>query len=305
MALYSVDSQMNISLARGYAVDIPVVVRRSDDTPYQMIPGMDTLTFTVKQTVVSPSLIQKVTDSPVVSLAFTDTTGLPYGTYLYDLVLTHTEAGDSWVDTILGPCRLLLTANDDQLMDEYRRLLTSEYKTRPKLTQWLLWLLSEGSSYRSALLEFLDSFDLEYAVGKQLDTIGRIVGVGRLLNFYPSGGESPLMDDDTYRIVIKARIAQNMWKGTQDELYEIWSVLFPDVKIQIHDRQDMTFDVVVAGAFTQLMQELIQHGYIVPKPEGVRANIQVVDMTGLPLFAYDSNTYLLSGYTSHWAAASQ
>ena len=81
MALFSVDSQMNINLARGYAVDIPVVVYRSDNTPYQMIPEMDTLTFTVKQTVSSPPLIQKVLDSPVVPLGF----GGHHGSAVWDV----------------------------------------------------------------------------------------------------------------------------------------------------------------------------------------------------------------------------
>lgn len=305
MALFSVDSQMNINLARGYAVDIPVVVYRSDNTPYQMIPEMDTLTFTVKQTVSSPPLIQKVLDSPVVPLELADTTALPYGTYLYDLVLTHTEAGDSWVETILGPRRFHLNANDDGLMEEYRKLLTSEYKTKPKLTSWLLWLLSEGVSYRSMFLEFLDAFYLDSAVGLQLDVIGKIVGVERLLSFYPSGGESPLMNDETYRMVIKSKIIQNTWKGTLDELYEAWAVLFPDVRyFQIQDLQDMTYNVVIMGAFTQLERELIANGYIIPKPEGVRINLlTITDTSGLPLFAYDMDTYLLSGYTSHWAEA--
>lgn len=305
MALFAVDNQMNISIARGYAVDIPVMVRRADNSPYQMIPGMDTLSFTVKQTVDSIPVLQKVSEDPNIPLLQTDTTALPYGTYWYDLVLTHTEAGDSWVETILGPCRFHINANDDGLMDEYRRLLTSEYKTKPKLTSWLLWLLSEGVSYRSMFLEFLDAFHLDSAVGKQLDSIGRIVGVGRLLNFYPSGGESPLLTDDVYRLVIKARIVQNFWKGTLPELYESWNVLFPNIRLQIQDLQDMTYNVVIMGNFSSLMRELINKGYIVPKPEGVRINLMTItDTTGRPLFAYDLDDLDFSGYTAHWATIS-
>ena len=152
----------------------------------------------------------------------------------------------------------------------------------------------------------MDAFILDTAVGAQLDAIGRIVGVNRLLNFYPVGGESPVMDDDTYRVVIKARIIQNYWKGNLDELYEAWTVLFPDVRLQIQDLQDMTYNVVIIGEFTSLMRELIVNGYIVPKPEGVRiALMTITDMTGRPLFAYDLDDLDYSGYTAHWATLAQ
>lgn len=300
--LFSVDENMNISMARGYPVDIPVQVRRASGADYTMIPG-DTLMFTVKNAPgAQTTLIQKVVSEPVIPLVAADTTALNYGTYFYDLVLT---GAGGWTETILGPCSFYLGGDDNELLDGYRRLLTSEYKTRPRLTSWLLWLLSEGLTYKNTVQEFLDAFNLDTAEGVQLDIIGRIVGVDRLLSFHPVSGDSPLMNDSTYRMVIKAKIIQNTWKGTLDELYEAWAVLFPEVRyFQIQDLQDMTYNVVIMGAFTPLERELIANGYIIPKPEGVRINLlTITDTSGLPLFAYDMDTYLLSGYTSHWAEA--
>lgn len=300
--LFSVDENMNISMARGYPVDIPVQVRRASGADYTMIPG-DTLMFTVKNAPgAQTTLIQKIVSEPVIPLVPADTTALNYGTYFYDLVLI---GGAGWTETILGPCSFYLGGDDNELLDGYRRLLTSEYKTRPRLTSWLLWLLSEGLTYKNTVQEFLDAFNLDTAEGVQLDIIGRIVGVDRLLSFHPVSGDSPLMNDSTYRMVIKAKIIQNTWKGTLDELYEAWAVLFPEVRyFQIQDLQDMTYNVVIMGAFTPLERELIANGYIIPKPEGVRINLlTITDTSGLPLFAYDMDTYLLSGYTSHWAEA--
>ena len=307
MALFRVDDDMNISILRGYAFDIPVEVRRADNSPYALLPGEDVLIFTVKQAYGAVvTLIQKTSTDPVIPLLASDTAALPYGVYIYDLVLKHTEGGSEWTDTIIGPRMFQVSGDDDESLDGYRRLLTSEYKTRPKLTAWLLWLMSDGMTYTVTLSEMLEAFDLDHAVGAQLDVIGRIIGVDRLLTFYPSGGESPLMDDDTYRLVIKARIVQNYWKGTLPELYEAWQVLFPDIILQIQDQQDMTFNVVIMGDFTNLMRELILNGYIVPKPEGVMINLMTItDTSGLPLFAYDLNTWQYSGYKSHWATLSQ
>lgn len=189
---------------------------------------------------------------------------------------------------------------DAAVIDSYRRLLTSQYKTRPKLTAWLKVLLEHGLEYYSTLEEFLNAWDLDDAVGAQLDVIGRIVGVDRLLTFNPADGSDPLMDDDTYRIVIKAKIIKNYWKGTLPELYEAWNVLFPNFTIQIQDGMDMTFTVVIMGDFTLLEQELIAKGYIVPKPEGVFINYTILP-PGTPLFAYDIDDQYYSGYTSRWA----
>lgn len=126
---------------------------------------------------------------------------------------------------------------------------------------------------------------------------------------YPSGFppeemlDGNLLDDDAFRLMIKARIIQNTWKGTLPELYELWNSLFPNSKVmQIQDLQDMSYNIAMQGDYTQLERELILHGYIIPKPEGVRINLLTfVDTDGLPLFSYDYNNMTYSGYGSYWA----
>lgn len=111
-----------------------------------------------------------------------------------------------------------------------------------------------------------------------------------------------LLDDEVFRLMIKARIIQNAWKGTIGELYALWSaVMGPDKKLSIEDLQDMSYNIVLQGDYSQLEQELIIHAYVIPKPEGVRINmLTFVSTDGLPLFSYDYNTMRYSGYGSHW-----
>ena len=132
----------------------------------------------------------------------------------------------------------------------------------------------------------------------------KLDGVDYLSGFPPEemqGGN--LLDDDVFRLMIKARIIQNTWKGTLSELYALWQSVFPASKVmQIQDLQDMSYNIVMQGDYTQLERELILHGYIIPKPEGVRINLLTfVDVDGLPLFSYDYNTMTYSGYDSYWA----
>ena len=297
--LFEIDDSMNISIARGYGVTFPVGIRNADMTEYEMLPD-DVLTFTVRNSINSQTNIFQITSSEKsITLSSSVTANVNYGVYKYDITLNH----NGWVETIVTCRNFTIGGDDNQLIDTYRKLLTSEYRHSPKLINWLLWLLNEGTTYTNFIQMFVEAFDLDVAVGLQLDAIGRLVGVRRLLDFVPSGGESPLLDDETYRFLIKATIIKNTWKGKLEDLYSAWRVLYPESKLfQIQDLQDMTFNVIIAGDFTSLQKELISKGYIIPKPEGVRINLMTItDTSGFPLFSYDLDTLYYSGYNSHWA----
>lgn len=297
--LFEIDDIGNINIARGYGVTFPVGIRNADTSDYNMLPT-DVLTFTVRNSINSQTNIFQVTSNEKnITLPSSATANVNYGVYKYDITLNH----NGWVETIVTPKNFTIGGDDNALIDSYRKLLTSEYRHSPNLTNWLLWLLNAGTTYTTFIQMFVKAFDLDVAVGVQLDTIGRLVGVKRLLEFVPSGGESPLLDDDTYRFLIKATIIKNTWKGKLEDLYSAWGVLYPETKMfQIQDLQDMTFNVIIAGDFSSLQKELISKGYIIPKPEGVRINLMTItDTTGYPLFSYDMDTLYYSGYTSYWA----
>ena len=115
-----------------------------------------------------------------------------------------------------------------------------------------------------------------------------------MLTGYPPAemGEGNLLDDEVFRLMIKARIIQNTWKGTIGELYDLWDAFMgANKKLSIEDLQDMSYNIVLQGDYTQLEEELIIHAYVIPKPEGVRINVLTfVSTDGLPLFSYDYNT---------------
>lgn len=157
-------------------------------------------------------------------------------------------------------------------IDKYLDNITSQHRDKPKFISWLGKSLTIiDHAYLSA--KSIDiNFDLDYAIGKQLDTLGKIIGRERVLTFQPLNGHDPTLDDETYRLVLKAKVAMNMWDGTIPQMYEIWDNIFKDIGLQLQDNQDMSFNAYVTGYVNQIRQDLIQHGYIVPKPEGVRVN---------------------------------
>lgn len=174
----------------------------------------------------------------------------------------------------------------------YLDLLTSEYRDSPKLNAFLTVLLRKLDDVSQCLAAMDMAWDIDNAVGPQLDQLGTQIGAARTVGFQPSGGVSPVLDDATYRIYLKAVVAANHWDGTIDSLYSVWQNLFPGGRIIIEDNQNMTATIVLSGSFTSILQDLITNGYIVPRPEGV---LYTYTFATLPIFGADLNNSFIAG----------
>lgn len=180
----------------------------------------------------------------------------------------------------------------------YLGLLTSQYTNSPKLNALLYRLLRKFDDASKVLVEMDTAFDLGSAIGVQLDMLGATVGAFRTVDFQPSNGISPVLDDTTFRLYIQAKIGWNQWDGTMMSLYPLWQSLFPGGNIIIVDNQDMTADVVPIGKFTSIVQDLITNGYIVPRAEGV---LYTYLFGTPPFFGFDSDNEFIAGFDlGHW-----
>lgn len=177
-------------------------------------------------------------------------------------------------------------------LEYYLNLVTSEYRNSPKFLAFLTMLLRKLNDVTECLVSMDMAFDVDNAVGPQLDMVGSIVGANRTVGFQPSDSVSPTLNDATYRIYIKAVAAANSWDGTIDGLQAIWKTLFPLGTITIGDNQDMTVSIFITGTFTSIMKDLIEHGYIVPRPEGVLYNYI---FSQLPAFGLDLDDAFVAG----------
>lgn len=157
-------------------------------------------------------------------------------------------------------------------INNYLDNITSQHRDKPNFISWLSKNLTIIDHAYLAIKSIDVNFDIDNAIGKQLDTLGTIIGRQRTLTFQPLNGHNPILDDDTYRLVLKGKVAMNMWDGTIPQIYDIWNNIFKDIGLQIQDNQDMSFNAYITGYISQIRQDLIQHGYIVPKPEGVKVN---------------------------------
>lgn len=135
-------------------------------------------------------------------------------------------------------------------VSKYTGLITSEHADKPKFNAMVSAVAQCFVDQQNALGNFIPSFDLDEAVGDQLDTLGAWVGISRRVRtpltgvyfsfdiagvgfdqgvwqgpFDPSTGIT-LLDDDTYRLLIRAKIGANHWDGTLASSAAILNLIF-------------------------------------------------------------------------------
>lgn len=198
--------------------------------------------------------------------------------------------------------------------DEYLALITSEHSDKPKFEATVAATIAPLARLQEVLGSFIKEFDIDSAVGAQLDIIGQWVGRPRridtpLVGVYfawddvvgdgwdsgiwkgPYDPDSGLVDlpDDAYRLLLKAKVAANNWDGTIPQAYDIWATAFgTDTYLLIQDNQDMSMVVGIAGVPLSIVEQaLLTNGYIPLKPEGVRIQYYAVAPAEGSLFAFD------------------
>ena len=206
-------------------------------------------------------------------------------------------------------------------INDYLGLITSAFQEQPNYRAVLTANLSVPVQVQDLLQAMIPLFDVDVAVGNQLDIIGQWVGVSRNVsiptdNVYfswdgdfsvgwdfgswePPSQPSTIVSlpDDAYRTLVKAKIAANHWDGTTDGAYEVWDGIFTDITILIIDNQDMTYDLaLVGGIIDSLTLALLTNGYIPLKPEGVQITEYLVAVDDNPAFAWDVEATLLKGW---------
>lgn len=179
------------------------------------------------------------------------------------------------------------------LLDNYLKLITSQHRDKPKYMAMVTVLLRPSDDIFALAATMDDEFDVMLATGVQEDVVGTLVGANRTLKFQPDKGLDPVLDNAAYRMLLQAKIAQNMWKGGIMDLRDLWTTIFGD-GIILQDNQNMTIDVVVIGnSFDQIVRNMIQKGLIVPKPQSVKLTTYFSDQQ---VFGYDMETNTIRGY---------
>lgn len=179
----------------------------------------------------------------------------------------------------------------------YVKRITSWHNDKPLFCQTIALITQPLIDNQTTLLGLAGDFDLDDAVGAQLDAVGLWVGMGRVVNSEDDGVIT--MDDDTYRMVLRVKIQANHWDGTMEQLPGIYAGLSASLgaTIFVVDNFDMTMDIFVSGTrLSPLMRTIISMGLLDIKPEGVRVRNHIISSeTGL-LFGFDISNDFIDGF---------
>ena len=143
--------------------------------------------------------------------------------------------------------------------------------------------------------KMIDAFDIETAQGKQLDLLGQIIGLERLLN------NGVYVNDETYRFFLKLQIILNYQLNTtysiQNSLYNYFQN-----KIAYVDNRNMTAQYIFFEFLNnEIINILVQNKNILPVPAGVNVSY-IIKVEDKKIFGYyiaktDTMADFISGYT--------
>jgi len=200
---------------------------------------------------------------------------------------------------------------------DYLKLLPSLHADQPNFSAWLGALTKPFADIYDAIVGITQAFDVDTAVGQQLDILGLWVGIERKqrvpitnsfftwdttgLGWGQSNWKGPYeptegivnLDDSTYRSLIQAKIGANYWQGTIESLVNVNNGALSSVGVQcfVLDNFDMSTTVYIMGAPTKALIELIKRGVTPPKAAGVRVTGYILASTpGAPFFALSVST---------------
>ena len=208
-------------------------------------------------------------------------------------------------------------------ISDYTGLITTEHSDKPKFMAMIEAVVQPMVDALNASQGLPADFDLDQAIGAQLDIVGLWVGISRNVNAPLSGVYFSLdivglgfdqgawkgpfdpdtgiisLDDETYRTLIRAKIGANRWDGTLGQSKQILDLIFSgDTHVFIEDRQDMSILLGISGEIpSAVFLALLTGGYIPIKPEGVRMAVYVVtSVSGAPIFGLDMNNEYVGGF---------
>ena len=206
----------------------------------------------------------------------------------------------------------------------YTGLITSEHREKPKFKVLVAMVAGSFADITNAAASLNEAFDLDTAIGAQLDAIGLWIGLSRKVlvpisgvyfsfdtaglgweqgswkgPYDPDSGITSL-DDETYRTMLRAKIAANHWDGTLGHYRQIMLQAFGSFGVTVVpvDNQDMTMDVYFfGGVMPAVVISLLENGYLLMKAAAVRINGYHVN----PVFGFDHSDVYFAGFdTGYW-----
>lgn len=210
-----------------------------------------------------------------------------------------------------------------------RSRVATQYTASEKFLAYIRALLDSSAELEAVLQRVAEQADIDLAEGVNLDVIGEIVGISRIIpssvqfsffgfqdtpaalgfgeegepgigaRFYDEGEPylgTTVLNDPEYRLLIRAKIVKNHARGTNEDIISGLAYLFysgNDVPVVVEDVGGMAIQVAIGRQLTYLEKVLISSLDILPRPAGVRIS-QRVTYSASNYFGFDGQNGALS-----------
>lgn len=214
---------------------------------------------------------------------------------------------------------------------QYVALIAPEHQGAPKFVATVTIMADVLARFQVFLASLPQAFDVDTAIGVQLDAVGVRVGISRRIPVpvpnpwfslddptrgldrgvwkgpYDTGTTVDQLDDDTFRRLIYAKILANDWDGTVSGEEAIYAAYFidPATHVFVADATisassftvaDMRMTIGVAGKIPSTVDlAIMAQGLIGAKPEGVTVDYEVTSSNGASVFGLDADNAYVGG----------
>jgi len=195
-------------------------------------------------------------------------------------------------------------------MIDYTPLITAEHNQQPQYMAMVALVTGAIASITAVTQSIPGQFDLDYAIGAQLDIVGKWIGQSRVVTgvlevgyfgfsddssalgfgelgnpaiggqFFDlntgSATASTVLADPEYRIVLRAKIIKNQYDGSMDQLAAAAAVLL-GVPCLFLDPGTRIVTIVVTQAIDATLQALLTGYDLLPRPAGKTYSIVLVE----------------------------
>ena len=203
------------------------------------------------------------------------------------------------------------------IQKEYENLLIVQYSDKPKASETISSIVKRFKNNFDLLEQMEDAFDLDNAVGKQLDIIGKIVGISRNVegvipkiffgfdgNVNARGFDSAAfytldqqqytdtqLSDSDYRFFIRMKIAKNHAKSTMSDdngsnLNNIVLSMFDGYAYMV-DNKDMSVTIYVENSPKSYLLPYAISLDLIPLPQAVE--VKYISLIARKSFGFSNN----------------
>lgn len=194
-----------------------------------------------------------------------------------------------------------------ELIQYYVRLLIIQYRGKPNAEAFMRAAI-EPFIMDSIPFSVRDAYNIDTAVGVQLDILGKYAGLSRLVKTF-TGKVS--LGDDEYRILLKMKLIKNISGSSVAVIDSLLWTYFQNV-LQLFDYGDMRIGYFFnASVGSQTLAEAFVEQDLLPRPMGVQLGALIyvpnsTDMFGWGGYAFSPpgvtgfNNYASYSETWHW-----